>query len=246
MQHGLLSIVERRADGQLAGAAQAEPVADEAEVAFHRHRGGDENRRRSAFPQRLTQAPRDVDGGPAERAGLRPHDAVEVVQVEACVRVRRSHAGASRQQVELVVHTGERLCELRHPVRERSSLDERRLPEATASGSRRHRADERPTRSPHAIERLHRHGHTRLETGPPDVALEPAQPVDGDAAAEPRGRRVLEAVCLVEDDGIVLGEDGGVRLLTKAEVGEVERVVDDDEIRGARLAARQLPRSTWP
>ena len=85
------------------------------------------------------------------------------------------------------------------------------------------------------IERLNRHRDASLEAGSPDVTLEPAQTVDGNAAAEPRGRRVLEAVCLVEDDGVVLGEDGGVGLLTQAEVGEVQGVVHDHEICGARL-----------
>ena len=46
----LLPVVERRTDGQLACATQAEPVADEAEVAFGRQRGGDEKCCRSALP----------------------------------------------------------------------------------------------------------------------------------------------------------------------------------------------------
>src|SRR5687767_16029335 len=44
-------------------------------------------------------------------------------------------------------------------------------------------------------------------------------------------------MCLVENHGVVLGEDGGVRLLAEAEVGEVERVVHADGIGGAGLAA---------
>ena len=43
---------------------------------------------------------------------------------------------------------------------------------------------------------------------------------------------------LVEDDGRVLGEDRRVELLANAEVGEVERVVDDHEVRLARTASR--------
>ena len=240
MKQGLLPVVERRADGKLARATQPEPVADEAEVAFRRQRCRHEDRRRPSLPERVAQPPRDVHGRPAERARLRPDDAVELVGVEACERVGGPHAGASGQEIELVVHARERPRELGHPVRQLAALDERRLPEATASRSRRHRADERSTRPPHAIERLHGDRHARLEAGPPHVPLQPAQSVDGHAAAEPRGRRVLEAVRLVEDDGVVLGEDGGVRLLTQAEVGEVERVVDDDEVRSACLAPSGL------
>ena len=40
---------------------------------------------------------------------------------------------------------------------------------------------------------------------------------------------------LVEDDGLVLGKDRRVGLLAQAEVGEVQGVVDDDEIGGARI-----------
>ena len=57
------------------------------------------------------------------------------------------------------------------------------------------------------------------------------QPGARHPAAEPRGGGVLEAVRLVEDDGVVLRQHAGlVEALAHPEVGEVERVVGDHEI----------------
>ena len=69
-----------------------------------------------------------------------------------------------------------------------------------------------------------------------------------EARAEPLGGGVLELVRLVEDDGVVLGQhaDGAVRGDAQAEIGEVERVVDDHD-RRRRARARAPPRrSTSP
>ena len=43
-------------------------------------------------------------------------------------------------------------------------------------------------------------------------------------------------MCLVEDDRLVFGQDRGVRLLAQTEIGEVEGVVDDDEVCRPRIA----------
>ena len=54
---------------------------------------------------------------------------------------------------------------------------------------------------------------------------------DGDPAAEPARRSLLEFVGLVEDDGVVVGKhSGAVAALPQREVGEVERVVGDHEV----------------
>ena len=60
--------------------------------------------------------------------------------------------------------------------------------------------------------------------------------------AEPLGRRVLQLVRLVEDHGVVLGQDadGAVRGDAQTEIGEVERVVDDDHVGVGGALARLL------
>ena len=64
---------------------------------------------------------------------------------------------------------------------------------------------------------------------------EPSQPGARDAAAEPRGGRLLEPVRLVEDHRVVLGQHAAAG----GDVREVERVVDDHEVgRGGPLAGR--------
>src|SRR6185369_7911608 len=73
------------------------------------------------------------------------------------------------------------------------------------------------------------------------VALELAEPCERDPAAEPRGSRFLEAVCLVEDHRIVLRQDAGaVGARAKCEVSEVQGMVGDDELRVPRPLARLL------
>ncbi len=61
-----------------------------------------------------------------------------------------------------------------------------------------------------------------------------------DAAAEPRGGDVLEPVRLVEDDHVVVRQHPPVPPLAQAEVGEVERVVDDHEVGVLGALARRL------
>ena len=61
------------------------------------------------------------------------------------------------------------------------------------------------------------------------------------APAQPRGRRFLEPVSLVEDDRVVLRKDRGrVGAAAKPEIGEVQGVVDDDQLGMGGALARGL------
>jgi hypothetical protein len=75
-----------------------------------------------------------------------------------------------------------------------------------------------------------------------DVAREPDQIGDADAGAEPLRGDVLELVRLVEDDHVVLGQhpDAAVGGDPQAEVGEVQRMVDEDDLGLARERPRTL------
>ena len=87
-----------------------------------------------------------------------------------------------------------------------------------------------------AIDRPGRERTLRVTAGALDVRREAAEARPRDPAAEPRGRRLLEPVCLVEDHRVVLGQHtspGG-------DVREVERVVDDHEVGRRGALARVL------
>ena len=115
---------------------------------------------------------------------------------------------------------------------------------SSAGGSRRRRrplggatarSSRSPARSMRSSARAGR-GLVRLAAAALDVGGEAAEPGARDAAAEPRRRRLLEPVRLVEDDRVVVGQHAAAG----REVGEVERVVRDHELGLPRARARGL------
>ena len=147
---------------------------------------------------------------------------------------------ATREQVELVVRPRQRLRQLTQPLGERVALRQRNLAQPPAARGRLDGPDQSPARAANTVERSRWHGHARFETRTLDVALETCQAIPADAAPEPVGRGVLDPVRLIEDDGRMLREDRRVELLANAEVGEVERMVDDHEIGLSRAPPRSL------
>ena len=78
--------------------------------------------------------------------------------------------------------------------------------------------------------------------GPFAVAPKRRHVAQREPRTEPLGRRVLQLVGLVEDHGVVLRQhpDRAVRGDAQAEVGEVQRVVDDDHVGVGGALARLL------
>ena len=84
-----------------------------------------------------------------------------------------------------------------------------RRSQAAPPGAGVERADETLARPIDLGEASGRRGAALLAAEALDVALELTEPRERDAPAEPRSRCVLEAVRLVEDDGVVVGKDRG-------------------------------------
>jgi hypothetical protein len=113
--------------------------------------------------------------------------------------------------------------------------------ETPAPGAGVEGADEPLARPVDVREGAGRRGPALLAAEALDVALELSKPRQRDAAAEPGGGGLFQAVSLVEDDGVVLGKDRrAVGARPKREVGEVESVIDYHELRFARALPRLL------
>ena len=63
-----------------------------------------------------------------------------------------------------------------------------------------------------------------------DVAAQFLEPVVADGDAEILPGHVLHFVRLVEDHGVILGQDAAVVVLPSRQVGEEQVVVDDDDV----------------
>ena len=206
VEQRLLAVVVRRADRQLVGLAQAEPVADEPELAARGQRGRDENRRRVAAPEQLGQRAADVHRRPREQVGLGPDDAVAVVGLEAGVDVGGQAQRPGGDRVDLVLLPGQGCGELAEPDGERLGRLGRDLAKTPPARLGRDLREQPPARGVHPVDRARRHRDRRLAAGPVDVAEQTVDDRAADPAAEPRRRRLLETMGLVEDHRVVLGQ----------------------------------------
>ncbi len=117
----------------------------------------------------------------------------------------------------------------------RAALD-RDLLQAPATGWRRDRAEQAIAGVRDSIERVRGVGLVGIAAGALDVEREAVEARARHAAAEPGCGCLLEPMGLVEDDGVVVGQDAAAR----GDVGEVERVVRDHELGLGGPSARGL------
>ena len=206
---------------------ESESTLDEAVL----QRGGDENRGRALGPERVAEPFRDVDGRVREQAGLRPHDQVGRGRFEADGDVFRQLAGARGNRVELVTPPPHGLRDPLQLVDQDESALVRKRAEADASGRGSDLAQQVLDRGLDACLGPRREADPSIGRGLDSVRRQASHGRDGDPAAEPARRGLLELVGLVEDDGVVVGKhSGAVAALPQREVGEVERVVGDHEV----------------
>ena len=98
-----------------------------------------------------------------------------------------------------------------------------------------------PTAASSAVLGARRQADSGLGRGLNGVQDEAAHGRDRDARSEPARCTLLQLVRLVEDNGVVLGQDAGaVGAVAQGQVGEVERVVRDHELGLAGLLACRL------
>ncbi len=187
-------------------------------------------------------------------AALAPDDCLLVIGAEAGVERDAQALGAPRDHVALLPHAAEPRRQAAERVAHARGLARG---EVAQLGPRARRV--RPRAAGSRAKRRAPRSRARAAAAPGELALSSRQArsqsrrscrdvAQREAGAQPLGRRVLELVGLVEDDGVVLRQhaDRAVRGDAQPEIGEVERVVDDDHV-GVGARARAPPRrSTWP
>ena len=231
VEQRLVAKGEWRREDELMRFVEPEPPAQEASLECRR----DEDRGRTVLPECLAQELRDVDRRPREGTGLRPGNAVGISDGQNGVDVAHHRETSPGERVGLVAGSAKIIRQARQGAGEKPAhLPQLRgvdCGEAPASRAGIECRDELDARAIDLRERAGRGRALLFAAVALHVAGELAQPAERDASAEPRGGGVFEPMRLVEDDGVVLGQDArAVGAPAEGEVGEIERVVRDYEL----------------
>ena len=204
-----------------------------------------------APPQVLAQQRRNRHRSRAQlRPGataLAPHDRLLVVGAEAGVEREPQALGTAGDHVALLPHAAQLRGQAAQCVAHAGRLARRQvaqlgLAQPRAPARRRQAREERLGCALELVQQAGGRGRVVEPAGALAVAPELRDVAQREARAQPFGSRVLQLVRLVEDDRVVLREhaDRPVRGDAQAEIGEVERVIDDHHVGVARTLARLL------